>query len=321
MAGLARAQANIALVKYWGKRDAAANLPATGSLSLTLAGFSTRTRVEFEPAPGPDLVLLDGRPADAPTQARVQRFLDRVRARAGLSGRARVETRNTFPTAAGLASSASGFAALAGAAAQAAGLDLAPAELAALARLGSASAARSIYGGFVEMDLDGATRQLVPPEAWDVCMVVALTADSPKRVSSTDGMLQTAACSPYYPAWLASAPADLAAARAAVQAHDLAALGEVAEASCLKMHACALAARPGILYWNGVTVEVMRAVRSHRAAGLPVWFTIDAGPHVKALCAAADSARVAAVLAVVPGVFGTQVATPGPGLSLGGEDA
>ncbi|HET9598001.1 MAG TPA: diphosphomevalonate decarboxylase, partial [Anaeromyxobacteraceae bacterium] len=139
----ARARANIALVKYWGKRDARLNLPVAGSLSLTLDRLHTTTSVAFDPALGGDAVLLDGRPAPAPFAARVTGFLDLVRERAGVRTGARVETANDFPTGAGLASSASGFAALALAATRAAGLDLAPPALSALARRGSGSAARS----------------------------------------------------------------------------------------------------------------------------------------------------------------------------------
>ncbi|MBU6428920.1 MAG: diphosphomevalonate decarboxylase, partial [Cyanobacteria bacterium REEB65] len=150
-----RACANIALVKYWGKRDAALNLPATGSLSLTLAGLTTTTSVEFigdtgdAAAPG-DEITLDAWPAAAEERDRIVRFLDHVRQVAGIRAPARVESVNDFPRAAGLASSASGFAALALAATRAAGLDLSRSELSALARQGSGSACRSVFGGFVE---------------------------------------------------------------------------------------------------------------------------------------------------------------------------
>src|SRR2546423_507500 len=177
----ARAGTNIALVKYWGKRDAALNLPATGSLSLTLAELGSETRVRFAADAG-DRVLLDGSAADEAFAARVRRFVDLVRARAGLALPADVSTTNSVPTAAGLASSASGFAALALAATRAAGLDLPPEELSALARRGSGSAARSIFGGFVEMapgtrpdGSDAHGHPLPAPQAWDVRPGMALT--------------------------------------------------------------------------------------------------------------------------------------------------
>ncbi|HEY3358229.1 MAG TPA: diphosphomevalonate decarboxylase [Polyangia bacterium] len=319
----ARAGTNIALVKYWGKRDAALNLPRTGSLSLTLGELDTVTTVELAAGPGADTLVLDGAAERGAALARVAALLDLVRAGAGRREAARVVTRNSFPTAAGLASSASGFAALVRAAAAAFGLDLAPAALSALARRGSGSAARSIFGGFVEMapgtradGADAVAAQLLPPDAWAVRLVVAITTEGPKAVGSRAGMTATAASSPLYEAWVTAHAADLAAARAAVAARDLPALGEVAERNCLGMHATMMTARPALFYWNEATIAAMHAVWALRAAGTGVWFTIDAGPHVKALCAAADAPRVAAALAAAPGVLRTIVAAPGAGARL-----
>jgi diphosphomevalonate decarboxylase len=310
---------NIALVKYWGKRDAALNLPAAGSLSLTLGGLGTRTTVRFADGLDGDRVTLDGAPADPRAAARVSAFLDRVRARAGVRRAAEVVSENNIPTAAGLASSASGFAALAVAAARAAGLDLSAAELSELARLGSGSAARSIFGGFAEMapgerpDGRDAVAAPVAAPAFDVRLVVAVTSADKKALGSTEAMQHTARTSPYYAAWLASVPGDLGEARAAIAARDLARLGAVAERSAMRMHAAALAADPAVVYWNGATVAALHAVRALRARGVGAYFTIDAGPHVKALCAPADAGAVAEALAAVPGVLRTLVAEPGPG--------
>jgi len=320
---------NIALVKYWGKRDAALNLPATGSLSLTLDRLGTRTTVHFDGDGGggagaTDRIVMNGAPADAATTARVTAFLDRVRAhagsRVGSTARAFVTTENGVPTASGLASSASGFAALAVAATRAAGLELPPDELSVLARLGSGSAARSIFGGFVEMargqradGSDAAARPLAGGEGWDVRLVVAVTTVGPKPMGSTAAMEHTARTSPYYAAWLAGVDIDLAAARVAIAARDLPALGVVAERSALRMHAAAMAADPAIIYWNPATLAALACVRALRERGLPVFFTIDAGPHVKALCRAAHADEVAVSLAAVPGVVKTLTAAPGPG--------
>jgi diphosphomevalonate decarboxylase len=319
----ARAGTNIAFVKYWGKRDKILNLPATGSLSLTLAELGSQTRVRFAAGAGEpdgrDRVLLDGAPADDRFAGRVRGFLDLVRARAGVRLPAEVATTNSVPTAAGLASSASGFAALALAATRAAGLELSPAELSVLARRGSGSAARSIFGGFVEMapgeSTDGSdahAEQLLGPEAWDVRLVVALTTRAQKPLGSTAAMERTAATSPYYPAWLASTAAELPEARAAVAARDLARLGTIAERSALRMHACALSAEPAIIYWNPTTLATIQAVLALRAAGTPAYFTIDAGPHVKVLALPGDAPAIAAALGQIPGVTNTIVAAPGP---------
>jgi diphosphomevalonate decarboxylase len=310
---------NIALVKYWGKRDVALNLPATGSLSLTLDRLGTRTTVAFDDG-ATDRLVLDGAPADDAATARVSAFLDRVRARAEIGRRALITSDNSVPTAAGLASSASGFAALALAATRAAGLTLSPSELSALARIGSGSAARSIFGGFVEMargerpdGSDAVAHALPEGDGWDVRLVVAITASGPKAIGSTAAMTHTARTSPYYEAWVAGVPADLTAARAAIAARDLAALGVIAERSALRMHAAAMAADPAIIYWNAATVSAIAAVRALRARGTAAFVTIDAGPHVKALCRAADADAVAGALRAVPGVSETLIAAPGPG--------
>jgi diphosphomevalonate decarboxylase len=326
-----RAGTNIALVKYWGKRDAALNLPAAGSLSLTLANLGSETTVRFAPdagvADGRDRVLFAGAPAKQKFAARVQGFLDLVRARAGIRLPAEVATRNSVPTAAGLASSAAGFAALALAASRAAGLSLSPAELSELARRGSGSAARSIFGGFVEMSAgvladgsDAVAQRLLDEAAWDVRLCVAITAQGEKAIGSTAAMERTALTSPYYQGWLNSVPVDLAEARNAVAARDLAALGAVAERSALRMHACALAADPHILYWNPATVAAMATVKGLRAAGTSAFFTIDAGPHVKVLCETSDAAHVQAALAATPGVMRVLVLAPGQGAHILNEN-
>jgi diphosphomevalonate decarboxylase len=310
---------NIALVKYWGKRDPALNLPATGSLSLTLESLGTRTTVCFDGG-SEDRLILDGDMAAGDVVARTSSFLDKVRARAGITTRALVTSANSVPTAAGLASSASGFAALAVAAARAAGLSLSATELSALARLGSGSAARSLFGGFAEMSrgerndgADAVAHPIADGDGWDLRLVVAVTATGPKPMGSTAAMEHTARTSPFHPAWIAGVDADLADARRAIAARDLTGLGRVAERSALRMHANAMAADPPVLYWNAATIAAIARVRGLRDAGTSAFFTIDAGPHVKVLCAAADAPAIAFALTTVPGVLRTIVAAPGPG--------
>jgi diphosphomevalonate decarboxylase len=306
-----RACANIALVKYWGKRDSALNLPAAGSLSLTLGALVTETSVEFDRSLDDDELVLDGAATD---NARVTGFLDLVRERAKLQARARVHTENHFPTASGLASSASGFAALALAASRAAGLDLPPAELSALARRGSGSAARSIFGGFVRMRAEGDSHAepVSSPLIDKVRMVVAIVGGgAPKTHGSRDAMEHTTATSPFYRAWIDLVPNDLAAAEAAVAKGDLEALGEIAEGSAFAMHACALAARPAIVYWQPPTVSLLARVRELRKGGTAAWATIDAGPHVKVLTTAEDAGEVRRELFDVDGVTDVIVSEPG----------
>ena len=303
----ATAHPNIALVKYWGKRDAERNIPAVGSLSITLDGLTTTTTVRVSPELDHDEFVLDGR--EAPTMAgRVTACLDRLRSLTGRHEFAFVESENDFPTGAGLASSASGFAALVVAANAALGAGLDGSELADLARRSSGSAARSLYGGFVELRLTGdgdrptKTTQILEPAAWPLRVAVAVTETGPKEVGSSEGMLLSERTSPFYDAWVASSESDLAAARRAVEQRDFAALAEVSEASCLKMHAVMFSSRPGLVYWNGATVECLHRVCELRNRGVPVFFTIDAGPQVKAVCLPEAFARVAAELETVPGV-------------------
>lgn len=316
----ALAHPNIALVKYWGKRDDALNLPASGSLSITLDGLHTRTSVQFDPALGEDDIVLNGR-RDETESHKIGAFLDLLRARAGISTRARIVSGNDFPTGAGLASSASGFAALAVAADGALGLDLGARELSVLARRGSGSAARSIFGGFVEMAAgtrsdgeDAFATPLLDAEAWPLAVVIAITTRAAKSTSSRVGMELSRRTSPFYRDWIASGPGDLEAARGAVRMRDFDQLVEVGEASCLAMHAVMLSTRPGLVYWNGASVECMQRVRSLREReGVGVFFTIDAGPQVKAVCLPDATARVADALRGVPGVQAILVSGLGQG--------
>ncbi|GFJ76378.1 diphosphomevalonate decarboxylase [Phytohabitans houttuyneae] len=242
---------------------------------------------------------------------RVVAFLDLVRQLAGRTEPATVDTRNAVPTGAGLASSASGFAALALAAAAAYGLDLDPTALSRLARRGSVSAARSIFGDFAICHAGGGTgaeadlasyAEPVPVPDFDPALVIAVVNAGPKAVSSRGGMRRTVETSPLYAAWATSSKADLTEMRAALARSDLDAVGEIAERNALGMHATMLAARPAVRYMSPPTVAVLDAVLRLRADGVPAYATMDAGPNVKVLCHPADAERVAATLgAAAPG--------------------
>jgi diphosphomevalonate decarboxylase len=324
----ALAHPNIALVKYWGKRDDTLNLPASGSLSITLDGLHTRTSVRFDPALGEDDIELNGR-CDEAESRKISAFLDLLRTRAGIATRARVASANDFPTGAGLASSASGFAALVVAADRALGMGLDASSLSRLARRGSGSAARSIFGGFVEMAAgaradgeDAVATPLLDPEAWPLSVVIAITTRAAKATSSRVGMDLTRRTSPFYRDWIAGGARDLDAARAAVRVRDFDKLADVGEASCLAMHAVMLSTRPGLVYWNGATVECMRRVRALRdTEGLGTFFTIDAGPQVKAVCLPEAAGRVADALREIPGVEDVLVSGLGHGARVVEERA
>ena len=321
MKAAARARANIALVKYWGKADSGPlNIPAVGSISITLEGLWSETEVHFDEALPADELILNG--SRRPGQLeRVSRFLDLLRAQAGVGSLARVKSVNNFPTGAGLASSASGFAALAAAASRALDLDLSARELSLAARQGSGSAARSIFGGFAEMRAgaspdgsDSYAEPLLEAAAWPLEVVIAVTERGEKAVSSRAGMARSAAGSPYYPAWVAMSPADLEQGRRAILNRDFDALANVAEGNCLGMHGAAMAARPPLVYWNAATLACLQAVAELRRSAVPVFFTIDAGPQLKAVCAPGAAPGVREALAVIPGVVDVLVSGLGPGV-------
>ncbi len=323
MKATALAHPNIALVKYWGKRSPDLNLPAVGSISVTLNELHTISSVQFQEELADDLLILNGKPASAEQTARISRFLDRVRQKSGLKWRARVESRNNFPTGAGLASSASAFASLALAASKAAGLQLTPSQLSELARLGSGSAARSIFGGFVEMKIgvradgsDAVAVQIADKDHWDIRILIAITSEEEKSIGSTEGMEHTARTSPFYGQWVFSSQQDLEEMRNAIFVRNFNRLGEIAEHNCLKMHAVALSARPGIIYWNPATLAAIQTIRELRQQGTPVYFTIDAGPQVKAICLSRNAEQVRDALNRVPGVKNLILSSPGGGAEL-----
>ena len=300
-------------------------IPTTSSLSLTLDDTWTTTAVSFDGGDGDaDVVRINGSAPTGTALARVIRFLDLVRERSGVTQRASVTSTSTVPLAAGLASSAAGFAALAAAASRAAGMDLDGRALSRLARRGSGSAARSVFGGLVLWNAgeDDATSYAEPIEepagdtvsGLDLAMVVVVLSDGRKTISSTRAMKQTMTASPLYPAWVEASREDLRAALEAVRSGDLARLGEVAEANALGMHASMMAARPAIMYWLPRTIEVLHTIRAMRQDGLPAWATIDAGPNVKVLTRGGSAERVAAALRErVPGAA-VSVRLPGAGV-------
>jgi diphosphomevalonate decarboxylase len=310
------AQPNIALVKYWGKRDTGINLPAAGSLSLTLDSLWTRMSVELADGAESDTLSVNGAP-DSTKLARVSTCLDRL---LGPSRpKAIVESESNFPVAAGLASSSSAFAALVMATAKAAELGGDTLSLARLAGASSGSAARSFYEGIVELtagDREIDVRCLAGAREWPLRIVIAVTEHGPKRTGSGEAMIRSAATSPFYRTWLERQDGDLDAARKAVIERDFDRLADVAELNCLKMHSVMWTCRPPVVYWNDATLNAMETVRAMRRAGAPVFFTIDAGPQVKAICLPDVCDEVAAALGATAGVKQVMVSGLGSGARL-----
>lgn len=300
------AHPNIAFIKYWGNQDQALRLPSNGSISMNLDGLHSHTSVEFTSSLAGDELLLDGKTASPEQTQRVTAFLDLVRGQAGIASPARVESRNNFPSGAGIASSSSAFAALALAASAAAGLQLDEAALSRLARRGSGSASRSVPGGFVEWrpgsDAESYASSIAPAVHWDLVDCIAVISEAHKATGSTAGHA-LAGSSALQAARLAGAPQRLEQCRTAIQKRDFEALAEVAELDCHLMHAVMMTSQPGLHYWLPASLEVMEAVRAWRAAGTPAFYTLDAGPNVHVLCPASGADALSAALQQVPGVL------------------
>ncbi|MCB0046227.1 MAG: diphosphomevalonate decarboxylase [Caldilineaceae bacterium] len=313
-----RAGSNIAFIKYWGVADAAINLPLSNSISMTLDNAHTTTTVEWvERGLERDEIILDGKRLENAAAARLTDHLDRLRAVAGADYRARVMSVNNFPMASGIASSASGFAALTVAGVRALGLELDATRLSALARRGSGSASRSLFAGFVEWErgADDATsiaRQLYPPAHWDLRDVVVVVSSAPKHVSSAGGHT-LAATSPLNQGRVTSAEAGLSQVRAAIRTRDIDRLGPVIEQDALAMHSVMMTSTPSLLYWQPGTLEVLQAVRAWREFDrLPAYFTIDAGPNVHLICEADTVTPLLERLSALACVKRTIVSGPGP---------
>lgn len=351
---VAKANVNIALIKYWGKRNEQLILPYTSSLSLTLSDLYATTSVHFDESLPADFVTLDGSelPTDDSTRLRVVAMLDLVREKAGISTKAKVVSHNHVPIAAGLASSASGSAALAAAASYAAGLDLTPRELSRLARRGSGSACRSIFGGFVlwnkgeddetsyaepiadlfaepaetlaeplsePAELADSHLPASPPAQKNLnpAMIVVTLDSSKKPISSRTAMRRTVETSPAYMPWVEQSKKDLARALDAIRVGSIEQLGEVMEQNSLGMHETMRKANPPVNYLTDKTYAVLNAVRSMRECGWPVWATMDAGPNVKVLTDAGCAARAAEELrGRVAESAKFTIALPGDGVSV-----
>jgi diphosphomevalonate decarboxylase len=316
----ATANSNIAFIKYWGNRDDHLRLPASGSISMNLDGLQTQTTVTVTPDAADDEVIIGGTLADGNAAGRVSRFLDIVRTLAGTTDHARVSSANNFPTGAGIASSASAFAALAIAGSHAYGLNLDERALSALARRGSGSASRSIPAGFVEWyaadtDAGSYAESFAPVDHWALVDCVAIVSRQHKETGSTEGHA-IAATSPLQSARLATAPQRLAACKQAVLDRDFTKFADVVELDSTVMHSVMMTGSPALFYWQPATLAVMDQVRRWRASGIPVCYTIDAGANVHCLCETAAADTIQNGLMAIPGVADVLRAGVGGGAKL-----
>lgn len=311
----ALAHPNIAFIKYWGDIDPSMHIPTNGSISMNLQELYTRTRVSFDPALEHDQFSLNGCQVEYVAFRRVSDFLDYVRKTVGITIFASVESHNNFPVGTGIASSASGFAALSLAASKAAGLNLDERALSRLARTGSGSACRSIPSGFVEWyagssDQDSYAQSIAPSEHWDIVDCIVVVSQEEKPISSSAGHL-LAGTSLLQPTRVTDAPNRLERCRKAILQRDFDALAEVVELDSNLMHAVMLTSSPTLLYWKPATVTIMQAVQSWRKTGLPVCYTIDAGPNVHVICTNESSQTITDNLGRLPGVLKILTSHPG----------
>jgi diphosphomevalonate decarboxylase len=281
-----QASSDVALVKYWGKKDETLRLPENGSVSLILSGLDTITTVEFEEALNQDEVVIEGESEAGETQ-RVIQHLDRIRALAHSQLFAKVVSKNTFPKGTGLSSSGSGFAALTLAATRAIGLTLSEKELSILARQGSGTACRCVCGGIVEW-LDGNTsndsysKTLFPANYWDIRDVVVVVDEGKKLVSSSEGHV-AAGTSILFPERQRLIAQKIAAVKLAIETRDFDQLGSLVEAEALEFHSILLTSQPPLIAWYPGTVEVMLMVQAMRREGIKAYFTINTGFNVHVL--------------------------------------
>ena len=309
------AHPNIALIKYWGDLDPDLHIPANGSISMNLDELTTYTTVSFDQLLLQDQLILNGEEITGNALERVSKLLNRVRQLGRISTFARVESHNNFPTGAGIASSASGFAALSLAASKAAGLELDEKDLSRLARTGSGSACRSIPAGFVEwqaggIDQDSYSFSIAPPEHWDLVDCIVLVSQEEKQISSSMGH-SLAPTSLLQSVRAADAPRRLDICREAIRRRDFEALAEVVELDSNLMHAVMITSTPSVMYWQPETVKIMQEVKSWRSSGLPVCYTIDAGPNVHLLSTSAAAGDIASRLVHLPGVIKVLLSHPG----------
>ena len=309
----ARAHTNIALVKYWGKENEELIIPANSSLSLTLDEFYTDTSVHFDESLSSDEVTLNGKVIE---DEKITNFMDIIRKKANINAFARIESTNHVPTSAGLASSASAYAALAAAGSKAYGLNLSQKGLSRLARRGSGSATRSIFGGFVAWnkgtdDESSYGYSIEDPVKMDINMIAIILDNQPKKISSRKGMKISIKTSPYYQSWIKQTTADFQIIEEAIKENDFTTLGKTAELNAMRMHSLTLSSDPSYLYINADSLKVINMVKELRETGAECYYTMDAGPNVKIIC---QSDKIIAITDKLSDKFSNdQIKVSGPG--------
>lgn len=313
------APTNIAFIKYWGRKDEILRLPTNGSISMNLSSLSTTTTVEFDKKYSKDEVTING-VQNEKESLRVIKHLDRVRSLAHISEKAKVVSNNNFPSATGLSSSASGFAALTVAASAASGLKLNEKGLSILARQGSGSACRSIPDGFVEW-IDGDTSEtsyaesIFPSDHWDIVDIATVVSDEKKDVLSSEGQ-RLVGTSPFMSTRLSRISEKIIQCKKYIKDKNFKSFGELVESEALELHAIMLTSQPSLIYWLSATVRLMKLVKKWRSEGLPVYFTVNTGQDIHLICEKKDLGSLEEKLRMVQEIKKIIVSYPSHGTVL-----
>ncbi len=316
----AKSCANIAFIKFWGKKNPKLNIPFNDSISMNLSRCITTTTVEFNPRFREDRVYIDGKLVKDDKRLRVLKIIDIIREKSEIPWAVKVVSKNSFPKDAGIASSASGFSALALAGSIAADLNLSQKELSILARLGSGSASRSVIDGFSQWNKGKNSSssyavQIAPPDFWNLRDVVAVVAKDKKKVSSTEGHA-SAITSPFFKIRQKFLPGRLREIKKAFLKKNLKTFGKLLEEEAIELHVIAMTSQPPIFYWNKGTLEVIDKVLKLTEQEILAYFTMDAGPNVHIICSEKDVQKVNRVIRKLPEVLSTIVNKPGEGTRL-----
>ncbi len=306
LSSTAIAHPNIALIKYWGNKNQILRIPVNGSISFNLDSLFTKTQIRFDSDFSSDTLFINGHETTGSGLERVVSFLNIVRKLAGKRLNAKIESENNFPVGTGIASSASAFAALSLAASNALGMDLSEKELSCLARRGSGSASRSVPGGYVEWypgakHIDSYAESIAPAGHWDLVDLVAVVALDHKKVGSTAGH-ELADTSPFQITRTKDTYRRLDIVRNAIKNCDFQAMADMIELDSNMMHAVMMTSSPPLMYWEGTSITIMKSVQTWRSSGLPVCYTMDAGPNVHVITTKEYSQNIYQKLCSIPGI-------------------
>ena len=277
------AHPNFALIKYWGKSDVLNNLPDMSSISITIDTLFSTAKVSFDSSLKKDLWVLNN--IEQESLGQIKPTMNYLKSFKSVKDFCVIESTNNFPTAAGLASSASGVASIVIAINELFNLQLSEKELINAAILGSGSAPRSLYSGFVYLNKKNySCETILDGNEWPLKIIICQTSSDRKLVSSRDGMRISKSTSSYYKDWVNDQNNDIKQALKAIKMKDFDMLGEVSEDNCKKMHKVMETSKPPLIYRNATSHLCIQKIEEMKVNGIGIFYTIDAGPQVKIIC-------------------------------------